>query len=117
MRKGKSKIFARAAVTATAAFAVLFTTPGVAEAVTVRPGAKDFQIDVMLDEYETEQARRSYWSATVTCWNTGLMGQVTIFTQVCQSMVTVCAAQAYYANPRKRAGITFSPGGTWCWKY
>jgi hypothetical protein len=92
MRKGKSKMLARVAVAATATFAVLFTTPGVAEAVTVRPGAKAFQIDVMLDDYETEQARRSYWAATVTCWNTGLMGQVTILTQMCQAMVTVCAA-------------------------
>lgn len=115
MRKGK--LFARAAVAAAVVLGTVLTVPSPAQAVTVRPGAQAFQIDVMLDDYETEMVRRDYWAATVVCWDTGLMGQVTILTQVCQSMVTVCAAQAYYANPRKRAGITFSPGGSWCWKY
>jgi hypothetical protein len=116
MRKSKGKIFVRAAVAAVAVLATLFTTPGVAEAVTVRPGARDFQVDVLLDDYETEQARRSYWAATVICWNAGQQGYM-LLAGTCQSMATVCAAQAYYATPRKRAGITFSPGGSWCWKY
>lgn len=92
-------------------------TPQAAEAATIRPGAKAFQIDFMLDEYETEQARRSFWAATVICWNSGIAGKA-LAIGVCQSMVSVCAAQAYYSNPRKRGAFTFTPWGqAWCWKY
>jgi hypothetical protein len=89
---------------------------GVAEAATVRPGARPGQVDLLLDAYETEQARRSFWSATVICWNSGVGGKL-LAIGVCQSMVSVCAAQAYYASPRRRAGMTFAPGTFWCWKY
>lgn len=88
-----------------------------AEATTVRPGRGFGQIDVLLDSYETEAARRDYWAATVICWNSGIGGKV-LSIGVCQVMVTVCAAQAYYATPRKRAGMTVTiQGGYWCWKY
>lgn len=87
-----------------------------AQAVLTRPGAKFGQYDVMLSSYETEQARRSFWAATVICWDSGLTGRI-LSLGVCQSMVSVCAAQAYYGKPRKRAGITFAPGTAWCWKY
>lgn len=88
-----------------------------ADAATVRPGAKWGQIDLLLDSYETEAARRSFWAATVICWNSGVGGKL-LAIGVCQSAVSVCAAQAYYARPRKRAGMTFTPWGQfWCWKY
>lgn len=116
MRKGKGKLFARAAVAAAVVLGTVLTVPSPAQAVTVRPGAQAFQVDLMLDDYETEQARRSYWAATVICWDAGQQGYM-LLAGTCQSMVTVCAARAYYANPRQRAGITFSPGGSWCWKY
>ena len=88
-----------------------------AEAATVRPGASWGQVDLLLDSYETEQARRSFWAATVICWNSGVPGKLLAW-GVCQSAVSVCAAQAYYATPRKRAGMTFTAwGGFWCWKY
>lgn len=88
-----------------------------AEAVTVRPGAGWGQVDVLLDSYETEQARRSYWAATVICWNSGIGGKL-LSIGVCQTAVTVCAARAYYSNPRMRAGMTVTLwGGYWCWKY
>lgn len=88
-----------------------------ADAATVRPGAKWGQVDLLLDSYETEAARRSFWAATVICWNSGVGGKL-LAIGVCQSAVTVCAAQAYYASPRKRAGMTFTPWGQfWCWKY
>ena len=57
MRKGK--LFARAAVAAAVVLGTVLTIPSPAQAVTVRPGAQDFQIDVMLDDYETEQARHA----------------------------------------------------------
>jgi hypothetical protein len=98
------------------AAAALFVNTGAAEAVTVRPGAKAFQVDVMLDGYETEQARRSFWAATVICWNSGVTGKL-LGLGPCQAMVSVCAAQAYYSNPRRWAGITFALGTAWCWKY
>ena len=87
---------------------------GEANAATVRPGAKNFQVDVLLDGYETEAARRSFWAATVICWNSGVTGKL-LALGPCQGMVSVCAAQAYYAG--KWAGITFAPGTAWCWKY
>ncbi len=87
---------------------------GAANAATVRPGAKAFQVDVLLDGYETEAARRSFWAATVICWNSGVTGKL-LALGPCQGMVSVCAAQAYYAG--KWAGITFAPGTAWCWKY
>lgn len=91
--------------------------PAPAEAVTVRPGAKWGQIDVLMDSYETEQVRRSLWAATVVCWQSGVVGKLTVL-GVCQTAVTVCAAQAYYASPRRNAGLTFTPWGQfWCWKY
>lgn len=96
--------------------AALFVDTGAAEAVTVRPGAKAFQVDVMLDGYETEQARRSLWADTVICWNSGITGKLLLMGP-CQAEVAVCAAQAYYSNPRRWAGITFAPGTAWCWKY
>ncbi|MFB6514740.1 hypothetical protein ACFCW4_36050 [Streptomyces virginiae] len=92
-------------------------TPGTAEAVTVRPGAKWGQVDVLLDTYETEQVRRSFWAATVVCWNSGVGGAL-LSIGVCQTAITVCAAQAYYASPRRRAGMTVTFWGQyWCWKY
>lgn len=88
-----------------------------AEAVTVRPGAGWGQVDVLLDSYETEQARRSYWAATVICWNSGIGGKL-LSIGVCQTAVTVCAARAYYSSPRMRAGMTVTVwGGYWCWRY
>lgn len=74
-----------------------------ADAATVRPGAQWGQVDLLLDSYETEAARRSFWAATVICWNSGVGGKL-LAIGVCQSAVSVCAAQAYYASPRKRAG-------------
>ncbi|MGW4507874.1 hypothetical protein ACWENO_24890 [Streptomyces sp. NPDC004436] len=92
-------------------------TPGTAQAVTVRPGAKWGQVDVLLDAYETEQVRRSFWAATVVCWNSGVGGAL-LSIGVCQTAITVCAAQAYYSSPRRRAGMTVTPWGQyWCWKY
>lgn len=90
------------------------TGAGTANAATVRPGAKTFQVDVLLDGYETEAARRSFWAATVVCWNSGVTGKL-LALGPCQGMVSVCAAQAYYAG--RWAGITFAPGTAWCWKY
>jgi len=52
----------------------------------------------------------------VICWNSGVTGKL-LALGPCQAMVSVCAAQAYYAHPRRRAGITFAPGTAWCWKY
>lgn len=99
------------------AFTLLgMTGDGVAEAATVRPGARAGQVDLLLDSYETEQARRSLWAATVICWNSGVGGRLLVL-GVCQSMVSTCAAQAYYATPRRRAGMTFALGNFWCWKY
>lgn len=93
----------------------LVATP--AEAVTVRPGAGWGQVDVLLDSYETEQVRRSFWAATVVCWNSGVGGKI-LSIGICQTAVTVCAARAYYSSPRKRAGMTVTlSGGYWCWKY
>ncbi len=103
----------------TIVMAMLLASTGAAHAATVRPGAGPFQVDVMLDEYETEQARRSYWAASVICWDAGITGKLLSF-GACQSMVTVCAARAFYVRPplrRMRAGITFAPGTAWCWKY
>ena len=98
------------------AFASL-TSEAHADAATVRPGAQSFQVDVLLDQYETEKAARSFWGATVICSQLGLPGWATI-AGVCQSAVSVCAAQAYTAKPRKRAGMTIGRGGGfWCWKY
>jgi hypothetical protein len=87
---------------------------GAAQAATVRPGAHAFQVDVLLNGYETEAARRSFWAATVICWNSGVTGWL-LGLGPCQTMVSVCAAQAYYSH--KWAGITFAPGTAWCWKY
>ncbi|GGQ61567.1 hypothetical protein [Streptomyces asoensis] len=99
------------------ALSLTLAVPESAQATTVRPGAKAGQIDLLMDSYETEQARRSLWGATVICWNSGIGGKV-LALGVCQSAVTVCAAQAYYAKPRRRAGLTFTPWGQfWCWKY
>ena len=96
--------------------AMFFTTVGTAQASDTRPGARAGQYDMLLTSYETEQARRSFWAATVICWDAGLVGKA-LYLGVCQSMVSVCAARAYYDSPRKRAGITFAPGTAWCWKY
>lgn len=94
-----------------------FATVSPAQAVETRPGASFGQYDVMLTPYETEQVRRSLWAATVTCLNSGLPAWATSW-GLCQSLVTVCAAQAYYANPRMRAGMTLTLWGYgWCWKY
>lgn len=91
--------------------------PSSAQAVTVRPGAHFGQIDVLLDAYETEQVRRSFWAATVVCWQTGVASTL-MSLGVCQTAITVCAARAYYESPRRRAGMTVTPwGGYWCWKY
>ncbi|MET8167830.1 hypothetical protein ABZT34_26835 [Streptomyces sp. NPDC005329] len=99
------------------ALSLTLAVPDSAQATTVRPGAKAGQVDVLLDSYETEQARRSLWGATVICWNSGIGGKV-LSLGVCQSAVSVCAAQAYYASPRRKAGMTFTPWGQfWCWKY
>lgn len=89
---------------------------GPAEAMTVRPGARPLQIDVLLDGTETERARRDLWAATVYYWNAGVVGKV-LALGPCQTMMTVCAARAYYATPRKWAGITFSSTSSWCWTY
>ncbi len=113
--RSRSKIVSLLAVIAIG-MAAMFADTGTAEAVTVRPGAQAFQVDMLLDEYETDKARQSFWNATVICWDAGVVGW-TLSIGVCQSMVSVCAAQAYYATPRKRAGITFAPGTAWCWKY
>ncbi len=90
--------------------------PGAAQAATVRPGANTWQTDLLLDSYETEQVRRSPWAASVVCWNSNLATRVTF--GACVQMVTICAAGAYYAKPRRNAGMTFTPWGRfWCWKY
>lgn len=95
----------------------MLAAPSPANAVTVRPGAQTWQTDVLLDAYETEQVRRSFWAATVVCWQSGIGGKV-LSLGVCQTAITVCAAQAYYGSPRRRAGMTVTPwGGYWCWKY
>lgn len=95
----------------------LYSAAPQAEAATVRPGARVGQVDLLLNAYETEQARRSLWGTTVICWNSGVAGKL-LAIGVCQSLVSVCAAQAYYAQPRKRAGMTVTPWGqAWCWKY
>lgn len=110
------KVSRRTAAVLVAVLLMLVVGTGTAQAATVRPGASAGQIDLMLDEYETEQVRRSLWAATVVCWDAGLQGYM-LLAGTCQSMVTVCAARAYYVEPRGRAGITFSPTGSWCWKY
>lgn len=94
------------------------TGEGVAQASTVRPGAHNGQIDLLLDPYETDQARRSLWGTTVICWNSGVGGKM-LAIGICQLAVSTCAAQAYYANPRRRAGMTVDlrNGNFWCWKY
>jgi hypothetical protein len=98
------------------AAALLIAAPLSAQAVTTRPGAQWGQIDMLLDSYETEAARRDWWSAAVICWDSGLATKLAI--APCVAMVTVCAAQAYYSSPRRRAGITYTPWGqAWCWKY
>lgn len=90
--------------------------PAPAQAVTIRPGAKDLQVDILLDSYETEKAAKSLWGATVICSTMGLPGWATILGP-CQLYVTTCAAQAYTAKPRRMAGMTIAPYGFWCWKY
>lgn len=116
MRNNLRKLSIRSAAAVVMVIALLFTAVGPVQAVETRPGAKWGQYDLLLTSYETEQARRSFWAATVICWNSGLIGW-TLSLGVCQSMVSVCAAQAYYASPRKRAGVTFGIGSAWCWKY
>lgn len=87
-----------------------------AQAVTVRPGARFGQVDVMLTTRETEAVRRSAWAATVVCWQSGVVGIIT--TPMCVAETTVCAAQAYYSSPRRRGAFTVTPWGqAWCWKY
>lgn len=109
-------LIVRAFVVMAIVASTLIASDGIAHAATVRPGAKAFQIDLLLDAEETEQARRSLWAATVICWDSGVGGKA-LSVGVCQSVVSVCAAQAYYASPRRRAGMTFAPGTFWCWKY
>jgi hypothetical protein len=90
-------------------------TPSTAAAATVRPGARTGQIDVLLDGYETQKAASSYWGATVICWQLGLPGWMTSF-GLCQTMVSVCAANAYVRH--RWAGMTVTwTGGYWCWTY
>jgi hypothetical protein len=102
-------------VVAVVALATLVLAPATAaEAATVRPGAQNYQIDVLLDGYETKAAATSFWSATVICWQLGLPFWA-MMAGPCQGMVSVCAAQAYYRH--KWAGMTIHPGGFWCWKY
>ena len=78
----------------------LAATP--AQAVTVRPGAGWGQVDVLLDSYETEQARRSFWAASVICWNSGVGGRV-LSIGVCQAAVSTCAAPTMPVSDPSRA--------------
>lgn len=108
-------VTAMLAVVVSASLLVGMASP--AGAATVRPGAQSFQVDILLDKYETEKAAKSFWGATVICAQIGLPGWVTI-AGVCQTAVSVCAARAYTASPRKNAGMTIGRGGGfWCWRY
>ncbi|QSZ51240.1 hypothetical protein [Arthrobacter sp. D5-1] len=91
-----------------------------------RPGARFGQIDILLDEVETARVAKSPWGGSVYCWPAavgvfagGLAASASaVAFGACLSIVTVCAAQAYLSQPRKRAAMTLTIwGGGWCWKY
>lgn len=92
-----------------------------ASAATFRAGARWGQADILLEGGETRQAATSYWGTVVVCSGVtvagarGGVGGVLLTSVSCASIVSVCAAQAYYAG--KWAGITLYPGGFFCWKY
>lgn len=115
---GASSLWRRATivgiVAAVMAVTLVWTSAEPVQAATVRPGAKDFQVDILLDGYETKAAASSFWKATVICWQLGLPGWATMIGP-CQGVVSVCAAQAYHK--RKWAGMTITPTRWWCWKY
>lgn len=109
-----------AATTLAAAGLVLPASP--ASAVTVRPGARVGQLDVLLDSTETKRAATSWWGAQTVCWPVtaaafkGGPGMAAVVNVTCTAAVATCAAQAYYAG--RRAGMTFYlPMGYFCWKY
>lgn len=90
----------------------------------VRPGARFGQVDILLDSYETSMVARKLWGGSVVCWPAAATGLVAgwvgaaLAYSLCITKATVCAAQAYYSNPRKRAGMTVTVWGqSWCWKY
>lgn len=117
MRNKAHRTLTRGATAIVLTVALLFMGAIPAQAVETRPGAGFGQYDVMLSSYETEQVRRSFWAATVTCLSAGLPAWATSW-GMCQTLVTICAAQAYYAEPRRRAGMTLTLWGDgWCWKY
>lgn len=106
------------------AVSMVEATTSTADASTVRPGARALQVDVLLDSVETQRAATGYWGAQSVCWGVtagawalGRVYGAVLANLVCTTMVSVCAAQAYTARPRKRAGMTFYPFGFFCWKY
>lgn len=118
----KRKVAAALAATTTLAAAGLVLPVSPASAVTVRPGARVGQLDVLLDSTETKRAATSWWGAQTVCWPVtaaafkGGPGMAAVVNVTCTAAVATCAAQAYYAG--RRAGMTFYlPMGYFCWKY
>jgi hypothetical protein len=99
---------------------------GPVPALSPRPGAGWGQIDILMDEVETERVAKSFWGGAVVCWpaatgvlagRLGVAGSAAAFSG-CVSLATVCAARAYLSQPRKRAAMTMTIWGYgWCWKY
>jgi hypothetical protein len=115
---------------------VIGASAGTAQASEVRAGAHPGQIDILLNDVETQRASSSFWGAAVTCATAGLTGGgvgalVATAAKVsavgsgglglfavglpCVGIVSVCAAQA--AAVGRDAGMTISPTGFWCWQY
>ncbi len=92
-----------------------------ADATTVRLGDRWNQVDMLLNGYETNKAATSYRHATWYCWGAIAAAYAAswaagIYAQAsCTSLVTVCAARAKAVG--RWAGITFYPGGGFCWTY
>lgn len=109
---------------ATASVQVSARFVGPVPTVSYRPGAGWGQIDILMDEVETERVAKSFWGGSVVCWPAavggfagGPAGSVAAYSG-CITMATVCAARAYLSQPRKRAAITMTIWGYgWCWKY
>lgn len=89
---------------------------GPVPAVSVRPGPRWGQIEILFDSVETERVAKSLWGGAVVCWPAAALGVAGYSS--CIAMATVCAARAYLSRPRARAAVTMTVWGYgWCWKY